>query len=87
MLRHDFLPGRAVLGLTFLTATVLYAADASGTWDTPWWTLLPVIFGGLFVSAVAGWIGYGIRRRRKARIASRENTDAPASTNGSHAIR
>lgn len=87
MPRHDFLPGRAVLGLTFLAAAALYAADESGAWDTPWWTLLPVVCGGLLTAAVAGAIGYGIRRRRRARIASRENTVGPASTSGSQAIR
>ncbi|WP_433546111.1 hypothetical protein ACQPZG_13875 [Streptomyces sp. CA-294286] len=87
MPRHDFLPGRAVLGLTFLTVVAVYGADESGAWDTPWWTPIPVLCGGLVVAAVAALIGYGIRRRCRARIASSEKTDDPASTSGSHAIR
>jgi hypothetical protein len=87
VLRHEFLPGRAVLGLTLLGTVAVYAADEANAWDTPWWALIPVLFCGLFVAAAAGLIGYGIRRRRRARIASSENTDDPASTSGSQAIR
>ncbi|CAM5258206.1 hypothetical protein GCM10010329_05560 [Streptomyces spiroverticillatus] len=87
MLRHDFQPGRAVLGLTFLGAVAVYAADVEGEWDTPWWALIPLVACGLLVASVVGAVSYGIRRRRRSRIASSENTDAPASTSGSHPIR
>ncbi|MFD3512803.1 hypothetical protein [Streptomyces sp. NPDC058657] len=87
MLRHEFQPGRAILGLTFLGAAGLYAADVTGSWETPWWALIPVVCAGLAVASLAGLVAYSVRRRRKARIASSEKTVAPASTSGSHAIR
>ncbi len=87
MLRHDFQPGRAVLGLTLLGAVAVYAADVAGEWDTPWWAPVPLVACGLVVATVVGAVGYGVRLRRRARIASTENTDAPASTSGSHPIR
>ncbi|MFF0744398.1 hypothetical protein ACFYVL_28760 [Streptomyces sp. NPDC004111] len=87
MLRHEFQPGRAVLGLTFLGATALYAADVTGAWDTPWWVLIPVVCVGLAVASFLGLVAYSVRRRRRARIASSENTVAPASTSGSQAMR
>lgn len=87
MLRHEFQPGRAILGLTFLGTAGLYAADATGSWDIPWWALIPVVCAGLGLASFAGLIAYSVRRRRRARIASSENTVDPASTSGSHAIR
>ncbi|MEU0392845.1 hypothetical protein ABZ208_08755 [Streptomyces sp. NPDC006208] len=86
-LRHEFRPGRLLAGLCVLTAAVLYGGDAAGAWYTPWYVAFPVVFGGLFVAGVVAWIHYGVRRRRAAMSASRENMEAPASTSGSHAIR
>ncbi|WP_411081927.1 hypothetical protein [Streptomyces sp. cmx-18-6] len=87
MLRHEFRPGRAVAGLTMLALAAGYAADAAGKWEAPWTFFLPLFFGGLWLSAAATWLGYLVRRRRAAKKASAENTAAPASTSGSHAIR
>ncbi|WTB19271.1 hypothetical protein OG293_13525 [Streptomyces sp. NBC_00829] len=74
-------------GLAVLAAALLYAGDAAGSWRTPWFVVLPVVFGGLFLAGAVNLVYYGIRRRRAASIASRESTEAPASTNGSQAMR
>ncbi|MCX4818820.1 hypothetical protein OG883_02660 [Streptomyces sp. NBC_01142] len=73
--------------LAVLTATLLYAGDAAGSWQTPWFVVFPVVFGGLFLAGAVTWAHYRLRRRRSARSASRENTEAPASSSGSQAIR
>ncbi|MEU3658476.1 hypothetical protein AB0E77_01715 [Streptomyces sp. NPDC032940] len=66
MLRHDFQPGRLIAG-TFLTlAGVLYAGDAGGLWETPWFVIVPVVNGGLCVAGVVGMAAQSARRRRRA---------------------
>ncbi|WP_187645811.1 hypothetical protein [Streptomyces sp. TRM49041] len=87
MLRHEFRPGRLIAGATGLAVAALYAGDAAGAWQTPWYLVFPVLFGGLWPAAVAAWVAYRFRRRRSARNASAESIGAPASTRGSHAIR
>ncbi|MHC0434044.1 hypothetical protein ACX6XY_28330 [Streptomyces sp. O3] len=87
MLRHEFQPGKLVAGLALTTAGVLYAGDADGAWDVPWYAVIPLVVAGLFLAAVVSGVAYGIRRRRRRSIASSENMDAPASTNGSQAMR
>ncbi|MER5888391.1 hypothetical protein ABT160_31605 [Streptomyces sp. NPDC001941] len=87
MLRHEFRPGRLIAGLTALGIAAAFAGDAAGEWDTPWFVVVPVLTGGLVLAGTATWIAYGMRRRRALRAASRESTEAPASTSGSQAIR
>ncbi|MFD9034066.1 hypothetical protein ACFVZW_23420 [Streptomyces sp. NPDC059567] len=86
MLLHEFRPGRLIAGATALALSVMYAGDASGAWTTPWYEVVPVLFGGLGVAALATWIAYRVRRR-SARMASSEKYAAPASTSGSQDIR
>ncbi|MFF9089473.1 hypothetical protein ACF1BE_24215 [Streptomyces sp. NPDC014991] len=63
MLRHEFQPGKLVAGL-FLTATgALYAGDAGGLWDTPWFAVVPLVLGGLCLAGIAAVLTRGIRRR------------------------
>ncbi|MET9665385.1 hypothetical protein ABZY19_08430 [Streptomyces sp. NPDC006475] len=86
-IRHAFRPGKVVAGLAVLAAALLYAGDAAGTWQIPWFVVFPVVFGGLFLSGAVGLVDYKVRRRREAIAASMDRTDAPASTSGSQAIR
>ncbi|AQS67981.1 hypothetical protein [Streptomyces pactum] len=73
MLRHRFQPGRLVAG-TFLTlAGVIYAGDAGGLWDTPWFVIIPVVMGGLCLAGAVGVLARAVHRRG----ALRANTDAP----------
>ncbi|MGW7419976.1 hypothetical protein ACWGJB_07900 [Streptomyces sp. NPDC054813] len=66
MLRHEFQPGRLVVGV-FLTATgVAYAGDAAGLWATGWFAVIPLMMVGLFLAGVTAALTRAIRRRRRA---------------------
>ncbi|GLW45019.1 hypothetical protein Stsp02_06810 [Streptomyces sp. NBRC 14336] len=77
MLRHEFQPGRLVAG-TFLTlAGVLFAGDAGGAWETPWFVAVPVVVGGLFLAGATGLLFRGIRRRNGSRPEAGAGRRAP----------
>ncbi len=64
MLRHEFQPGRLVAG-TFLTIVgVVYAGDAGGAWETPWFAAIPVLVVGLCLAGTVAAVTKAIRRRR-----------------------
>ncbi|MFJ9345738.1 hypothetical protein [Streptomyces sp. NPDC101237] len=66
MLRHEFQPGRLVVGV-FLTATgIAYAGDAGGLWTTEWFAVIPLMVAGLFLAGVTAALTRAIRRRRRA---------------------
>lgn len=71
MLRHEFHPGKLVLGLFLLIAAIAYAGDAGGTWDTPWFVVFPLLLAGLLLGGAAAAVSYGIRGRPAARAADR----------------
>lgn len=87
MLRHEFRPGRLIVGLAYAGAGVAYLGSATGGWEAEWFVAIPIVAAGLFFGAIAGVLSYVIRRRRERRAASTENTEAPASASGSHAMR
>ncbi|MEU6141262.1 hypothetical protein ABZ848_12955 [Streptomyces sp. NPDC047081] len=64
MLRHEFQPGRLIAGFFLALAGVVYAGDAGGLWETPWFAVIPIVVIGLFLAGVIGAITGGIRRRR-----------------------
>ncbi|MER6269132.1 hypothetical protein ACFY0B_23990 [Streptomyces sp. NPDC001797] len=64
MLRHEFQPGRLVIGVFLAAAGVAYAGDAGGWWDTEWFAVIPVTVAGLFLAGVAAALTRAIRRRR-----------------------
>ncbi|MFJ9540395.1 hypothetical protein ACIRPX_24420 [Streptomyces sp. NPDC101225] len=64
MLRHEFQPGRLVAGFFLATAGVVFAGDAGGLWETPWFAVIPMVVGGLCLGGAAGVVSRGIRRRR-----------------------
>ena len=66
MLRHEFQPGRLVAGAFLALAGAMYAGDAGGLWETPWFAVIPVVTVGLCLAGVAGAVARGIRRRRAA---------------------
>ncbi|WP_367321273.1 hypothetical protein [Streptomyces sp. HUAS ZL42] len=81
MLRHEFQPGRLVAGAFLTLAGVIYAGDAGGAWETPWFVVIPVVMAGLFLAGAVGAVAGGIRRRRRSR--SRSHTaDAQPNTLG-----
>ncbi|MCG8966550.1 hypothetical protein AB0L50_03320 [Streptomyces flaveolus] len=63
MLRHDFQPGRLVAGAFLTLAGVIYAGDAGGLWDTPWFVIIPVVTGGLCLAGAVGVLTRAVRRR------------------------
>ncbi|MFG2650004.1 hypothetical protein [Streptomyces sp. NPDC048436] len=71
MLRHEFHPGKLVLGLFLLIAAIAYAGDAGGTWDTPWFVAFPLLMAGLLLGGAAAAVSYGIRGRTTSRTANR----------------
>lgn len=63
MLRHEFQPGRLVAGLVLTAAGAVYAGDAGGLWEAPWFAIVPLIVGGLCLAGVTAAVARGIRRR------------------------
>jgi hypothetical protein len=65
VLRHEFQPGRLVAG-TFLTlAGIIYAGDAGGAWETPWFVVIPLVVGGLCLAGATAVLTRAIRRRHR----------------------
>ncbi|MCD9873414.1 hypothetical protein [Streptomyces guryensis] len=81
MLRHEFQPGRLVAGVVLALAGALYAGDAGGLWETPWFAVIPVVTGGLCLAGVVGGLTRGIRRRRTA-MAGKATSEAPLDAPG-----
>ncbi|WJV51632.1 hypothetical protein [Streptomyces flavofungini] len=67
MLRHEFQPGRLVAGFFLTAAGLVYAGDAGGLWDTPWFAMIPIVVGGLFLAAATAAVAHGIRKARRPR--------------------
>jgi drug/metabolite transporter (DMT)-like permease len=63
VLRHEFRPGRLVAGAFFALAGVIYAGDAGGLWETPWFVVIPVVVAGLCLAGATGVVARTIRRR------------------------
>ncbi|MGW7274202.1 hypothetical protein ACWGH5_27195 [Streptomyces sp. NPDC054864] len=74
MLRHEFHPGKLVLGLFLLIAAIAYAGDAGGIWDTPWFVAFPLLLAGLLLAGAAAAVSYGIRGRPTARAKGRSDS-------------
>ncbi|GGW17224.1 hypothetical protein GCM10018980_08960 [Streptomyces capoamus] len=67
MLRHEFQPGKLVTGLFLAATAVVYAGDAGGLWEAPWFAAVPLVVGGLCLAGVTAALTRGIRRRAGAR--------------------
>ncbi|QNP70688.1 hypothetical protein IAG44_15455 [Streptomyces roseirectus] len=66
MPRHEFRPGRLLAGLFFALTGTIYAGDAGGLWETPWFAVIPLVLFGLVLAGVAGATARTVRRRRAA---------------------
>jgi hypothetical protein len=66
VLLHRFQPGRLVAGLFLILAGVIYAGDAGGLWETPWFAVIPVVSGGLGIAGAVGVVARAAHRRRAA---------------------
>ncbi|MFF1451919.1 hypothetical protein ACFVYF_27825 [Streptomyces sp. NPDC058274] len=69
MLRHDFQPGKLVAGCFLTLAGIVYAGDAGGAWETPWFAVIPIVTGGLCLAGAVAFLTYAVRRRRAPREA------------------
>jgi hypothetical protein len=67
VLRHEFQPGKLIAGFFLTAAGVIYAGDAGGAWETPWFVVIPVVTGGLCLASAAAMVTHGIRKHRAAR--------------------
>ncbi|MEV6171056.1 hypothetical protein AB0L99_22825 [Streptomyces sp. NPDC051954] len=79
MLRHEVQPGRLIAGAFLTLAGIIYAGDAGGAWETPWFAVIPLVVVGLFLAATAAIVTRGIRRRRHRTPSPRQaQPDAPS---------
>ncbi|MFJ8462930.1 hypothetical protein [Streptomyces swartbergensis] len=74
MLRHEPHPGKLVAGAVLVLVGVLYAGDAGGAWETPWFVAIPLVTGGLCLAGAVGFLTGRVRRRRTS---GRTTTDEP----------
>lgn len=74
MPRHEFRPGRLVVGVAALGTAAVYGGDLAGLWQAPWYVAFPVVFDSLWLAGLAAWAGnrYRARRLRAARSVSTE---------------
>jgi ABC-type uncharacterized transport system permease subunit len=66
VLRHELQPGKLVAGTVLTVAAVLYAGDAGGAWEIPWFVAVPLVTGGLCLAGVVAFLTGRVRRRRQA---------------------
>jgi hypothetical protein len=74
VLRHEFMPGRLVVGVAALATASVYGGDLAGLWQAPWYVALPVVFDSLWLAGLAAWVGNRYRRRR-SRAAQSPSTE------------
>ncbi|MFD5077630.1 hypothetical protein [Streptomyces sp. NPDC058371] len=67
MLRHEFQPGKLVAGCFLTLAGIVYAGDAGGAWETPWFAVIPMVTGGLCLAGAVAFLTHAVRRRRAPR--------------------
>ncbi|MBZ6137485.1 hypothetical protein [Streptomyces olivaceus] len=77
MLRHRFQPGRLVAGVFLILAGVIYAGDAGGLWETPWFVVIPVVVGGLCLAGAVGVVARTVHRRTVHRGRGAPHTGQP----------
>ncbi|MEW2575879.1 hypothetical protein [Streptomyces syringium] len=65
MRRHDFEPGKLVIGLVLLGGCAAYLAAAAGRWHFPAYVLLPALGIALCVSGMVSALAVSVRRRRE----------------------
>ncbi|MGI5339573.1 hypothetical protein ACQEVS_20365 [Streptomyces sp. CA-181903] len=67
MRRHEFEPGKLIIGLVLVGGGLAYLAAAAGRWRFPAFALLPALVGGLCLAGATSSVGFLIRRHRAAR--------------------
>lgn len=64
MRRHDFEPGKLVVGLVLLGGCAAYLAAAHGSWHFPAYALLPVLAAGFCLAGLVSFLAFVVRRAR-----------------------
>ncbi|GHG65580.1 hypothetical protein [Streptomyces griseocarneus] len=64
MWRHDFEPGKVVVGLVLIGGCLAYLAAAGGWWHFPSYLLLPVMAVGFCVAGTVSSLVFAVRRHR-----------------------
>jgi hypothetical protein len=66
VLRHDVQPGRLVAGFFLTVTAVVYAGDAGGTWEAPWFVAIPLVTVGLCLAGASALLTRTLRRHRSS---------------------
>ncbi|MPY58399.1 hypothetical protein [Streptomyces spongiae] len=82
MLRHDVQPGKLVAGFFLTLTAVVYAGDAGGTWEAPWFVAIPLVTGGLCLAGATAFLTHAIRHRRPSPRSGRAPEHNRASDGG-----
>ncbi|MGK5638593.1 hypothetical protein ACSNOK_09825 [Streptomyces sp. URMC 126] len=64
MRRHEFEPGKLIVGLVLLGGGLAYLGAAAGRWHFPAFALLPALVGGLCLAGAASSVGFLVHRHR-----------------------
>jgi uncharacterized membrane protein HdeD (DUF308 family) len=65
VLRHELQPGKLIAGIVLILAGVLYAGDAGGAWEIPWFVVIPLVTGGLCLAGAVAFLTGRVRRHRR----------------------
>ncbi|PNG20616.1 hypothetical protein [Streptomyces cahuitamycinicus] len=65
MLRHELQPGKLIAGIVLVLTGVLYAGDAGGAWEIPWFVVIPLVTGGLCLAGAVAFLTGRVRRHRR----------------------
>ncbi|MFI0739603.1 hypothetical protein ACH4PU_16180 [Streptomyces sp. NPDC021100] len=75
MRRHDFEPGKLIIGLVLTGGGLAYLAAAAGRWHFPAFALLPALVGGLCLAGATSSVSLLVQRHRAARARSRSERE------------
>ncbi|MEU7135607.1 hypothetical protein [Streptomyces sp. NPDC046261] len=77
MPRHDFDPGKLVIGLVLLGGCLAYLAAAGGRWHFPSYLLLPAMVAGFCLAGVVSSLAFAVRRHRARATDGNDRNDRP----------
>ncbi|MFI9721443.1 hypothetical protein ACIHFE_17625 [Streptomyces sp. NPDC052396] len=64
MRRHDFEPGKLVVGIVLLGGCLAYLAAVRGWWHFPSYLILPALAVGFCLAGLVSSLTYAVRRHR-----------------------
>ncbi|MEV4442508.1 hypothetical protein AB0K09_26560 [Streptomyces sp. NPDC049577] len=75
--RHDFEPGKLIVGLVLLGGGLAYLAAADGRLHFPAYALLPALVAGLCLGGAASTLTFTLRHRARRSDADRDGAPRP----------